>query len=107
MRVVALENVHCKIPVSSCRFSYASPVEISAARLRLTELGLVGSDLETALRKMPLPLHLCSIVLQARRYDVGYEAAAIVALKASRRWKHTASFTVQEVIASVAHKHLM
>jgi HrpA-like RNA helicase len=104
MRVVALENFHCQIPVSSCRFSYATPDEISAARLRLTELGLEGSDLETALRKMPLPLHLCSIVLQARSYDVGYEAAAIVAVKASGRWKHKATFTAQEIIASVAQR---
>ena len=104
MRVIAMENFHCEILVKSCTFSYVSEEEESAARLRLLDLGLNGTDLETALTSMPLPLHLCSIVFQARDDDVGFEAAAIVALKHAGRWGHKVTFTAKEVIAAVSKK---
>ena len=40
MRVIAMEDFHFKILVSSCTFSYVREDEGSAARLRLLELGL-------------------------------------------------------------------
>ena len=102
MRVIALEDFHSRIRVRSCIFSYISPDEEDQARERLSELRLQPRDLDTALRKLPLPLHLCGILFQASRLGVGYEAAAIVALKHAGRWPHKATFTVPGVIAAVS-----
>jgi hypothetical protein len=75
LRVIAMEKMHCEILLSSCTFTYVSDEEESAVRLRLLDLRLDRTDLYTALTSMPLPLHLCSIVFQARDDDVGFEAA--------------------------------
>ncbi len=104
MRVIVLEDFHCKLLASSCTFSYMREDEETDARVRLLELGLDARDLEAALMKIPLPLHLCGILLQARRDHVGYEAAAIVALKHAGRWGHKVTFTVDDVIAAVSNK---
>ena len=80
-RVMALEDLHCKILVSSCTFAYVCEDEDRDARLRLWELGVDGSDSKASLWPMPLSLHLCSILFQARKDYVGYEAAVIVAWK--------------------------
>ena len=59
-------------------------------------------DLTEALMKLSVPLPLSAVVLNARSYDVGYEAAAIVALKHEGRWPHITNFTLHAVLAEVA-----
>jgi hypothetical protein len=101
MRVIALEQFHEKIPVSSCRFAFLSDDETAAARQRFKELRLEKKDLEAALTKVPLPLHLSAIVLKARGEQIAYEAAAVVALKAEGRWPSNTTFTVEEIVKLV------
>ena len=102
MRVIALESVHYRILLRSCTFSYISQDEDAQARERLSELRLQASDLKIALMRLPLPLHLCGILFRANGLDVGYEAAAIVALKHAGRWPYKATFTVPEVVAAMS-----
>ena len=104
MRVIALEGYHCKISLGSCTFSYISQDEADQARKRLTELRLRPWDLGTAVMKLPLPLHLCDILFKAKALGVGYEAAAIVALKHAGRWKYPVTFTVPEVVEAMSDK---
>ena len=43
-----------------------------------------------------------AILFRAQRYEVGYEAAALLALKEVGRWKARATFTVQDVMKAMA-----
>ena len=102
MRVIALESFHYRIPLLACTLSYISRDEDAQARERLSELHLQASELKIALMRLPLPLHLCGILFRANGLDVGYEAAAIVALNHAGRWPYKATFTVPDVVAAMS-----
>ena len=62
------------------------------AEQKIESLHFATGDLTEALMKLSVPLPLSAVVLQARSYDVGYEAAA----------RNTTTFTVDVVLAEVA-----
>ena len=68
---------------------------------------LEGRTLCDALTKMPLPLLLCPVVLQACKYHVEHAAAAIVALKHEGRWPHKENFDVDDVVERLALQRQM
>ena len=78
------------------------PSVVFEARQHLSELGLSDDDLWTALTILPLALKDAAILFRAQRYEVGYEAAALLALKEVGRWKARAIFTVQDVMKAMA-----
>ena len=102
MRVIALEQYHEKIALCRRPLAFLSTEEMLPAEQEFESLHFETGDLTEALMKLSVPLPLSAVVLQARSYDVGYEAAAIVALKHEGRWKHTTTFTVDAVLAEVA-----
>ena len=66
-------------------------------------LDLEGRNLYDALTKMPLPLLLCPVVLQARKCHVEYAAPAIVALKHEGRWPHKETLDIDYVVERLWH----
>ena len=76
------------------------------------------SELWTALTKVPLTLKDAAVLLRAQNYNVGYEAAAILAFKekvqmksktetegGARDWKKT-ELTVKSIVQDIAsNKH--
>ena len=66
-------------------------------------LDLEGRNLYDALTKMPLPLLLCPVVLQARKCHVEYAAPAIVALKHEGRWPHKETLDIYYVVERLWH----
>ena len=102
VRVCALEPYHQRIAVSELSMCPLPPPVVFAARQHLVDLAFLDDDLWTALTKLPLPLKEAAILLRAQRLDVGYEAAALLALKEEGRWKPKATFTVQDVLRAVA-----
>ena len=104
MKLLALENSHACITARSCRFLYATEDDLVIAQFSLKALGIEASDLKIALEKLPLSLSLSGIFLKARSLDVGFEAAALVALKAEGRWSYKDTFTVEEVVDVVSSR---
>ena len=68
------------------------------ARFRVNALGLSVDQLQIAVAKVPLPLSEAAIFLRADAWGVGYEAAAIFALKESAHAPKKVQLRVHEIV---------
>ena len=77
-RVCALEPYHQHISASELSMCPLPPPVVFAAKQQHSDLAFSDDDLWTALTKLPLALKDAAILLRAQRYEVGYEAAALL-----------------------------
>ena len=75
---------------------------IEEAEEELRELCLSDDERETALGKLPLSLKGAQIYFKAHHLDVGYEGAALIAMKCAGQWEVNTVFDVPSIVALVS-----
>ena len=99
-KVIVMEDHHLKLQASECTLCPIGDDTIALARAQVAALGLPSLKILEALSQISLPLRDSAVLLRAMEYGVGYEAAAILAVKSAGRWKGAEEFELQELVCA-------
>ena len=97
-KVIVLEDFHLKIRASACALCDIPEDTMAEARAELDMLNLPNTKLQEAVVRIPLALRDAAVLFKAIEVGVGYEAAAILAVKKEGRWPPSAVFVLQDML---------
>ena len=97
-KVLALAEHHMRVSPCECDLCEIPEDIIAQARAELDSLHLSNDELLEAVSRISLPLRDAAVLRCACSLDVGYEAAAVLAVKSAGRWNGTAELTLRDIL---------
>ena len=104
-RVHALSYYHEEVTLDRLVLCPVSKSLIEEASEQLMQLQLSDDEMWVALTNLSLSLKDAKSIFKARSLDVGYEVAAVLAMKCVGQWKMTAVFDVPSIVSQLSRDH--
>ena len=107
MRVYALQAYHSQIQATGWSLCPLPCDVLDDAINKLSDLHLSTANLWKCLTQVPLPLKDAATLLKACDYGVGYEAAAVLALRTQSQWSRATKFNLKDLVTMVSGRGLV